>query len=141
MTSLARLTSISTQTLSLLLERQRSQTLPSFNGPDGSPNNSNATLHLEQIRKNLTLIRAGILELERRSNVSAGEKEATKLLRRQFVRMHGMVGTDIGVQGYVVTIVFVFLQLCPPSYHPNKHLHADLKQTSRHPRQHRNASR
>lgn len=86
---LAKLTSLSTQTLSLLLERQRLQTLP------------NATsLHTPQIVKNLEQLRAGILTLEEQEGVS----EATRLLRTQHERMRGMLGTEadtMGVQRYV----------------------------------------
>ncbi|TBU57394.1 hypothetical protein BD310DRAFT_949396 [Dichomitus squalens] len=78
--SLARLTSLSTQTLSLLLERQRLQNIPS----------NSTSLHTPQIVKNLSQLRAGILELEEKEGVS----EATKLLRTQHERMRGMLGGD-----------------------------------------------
>ncbi len=87
--SLAKLTSLSTQTLSLLLERQRLQLLP--NAP---------SLHTPQIVKNLQQLRTGILDLEEREGVS----EATRLLRSQHERMRGMLGTEadtMGVQRYV----------------------------------------
>ena len=67
MTSLAKLTSQSTQTLSLLLERQRLQTISS------GPNN----LHLPQITRNLNQLRTGILELESKE----GGSEASRLLK------------------------------------------------------------
>ncbi|RPD79151.1 hypothetical protein L226DRAFT_543290 [Lentinus tigrinus ALCF2SS1-7] len=82
--SLARLTSLSTQTLSLLLERQRIQTLP------------NATsLHTPQIVKNLQQLRTGILDLEEQAGVS----EATRLLRTQHERMRGMLGSEADAMG------------------------------------------
>ncbi|KAH9960611.1 hypothetical protein BC827DRAFT_1206702 [Russula dissimulans] len=84
--SLAKLTALSTQTLSLLLERQRLQTL-SPAAPTGDTNNS---LHLPQITRNLSQLRVGILELE-----STGDHtEAIALLRNQHVRMRDMVGSD-----------------------------------------------
>lgn len=76
--SLSRLTSLSTQTLSLLLERQRLQSLPS----------NTTSLHTPQIIKNLQQLRAGILDLEEKE----GQSEATKLLRTQHERMRGMLG-------------------------------------------------
>ncbi|KAI0765003.1 hypothetical protein C8Q74DRAFT_1356664 [Fomes fomentarius] len=84
--SLARLTSLSTQTLSLLLERQRLQTLP-----------SNSSLHAPQIVRNLEQLRAGILALEGKDGLT----EATRLLRAQHERMRGMLGAEadsLGVQ-------------------------------------------
>lgn len=90
--SLAKLTSISTKTLSLLLERQRLQTLPSFSNPlsDDSSNGSSNSLHLPQIRKNLAQLRTGIKELEK----SGGGGEAVALLKNQYERMRGMLGDD-----------------------------------------------
>ncbi|RDX54451.1 hypothetical protein OH76DRAFT_962955 [Lentinus brumalis] len=82
--SLAKLTSLSTQTLSLLLERQRLQSLP--NAP---------SLHTPQIVKNLQQLRTGILDLEEREGVS----EATRLLRSQHERMRGMLGTEADTMG------------------------------------------
>ncbi|KAF9451552.1 hypothetical protein P691DRAFT_807409 [Macrolepiota fuliginosa MF-IS2] len=89
--SLARLTSLSTQTLSLLLERQRLQSFPSASlnlnvQPKG--------LHTSQISKNLGQLRAGILEMEGRD----GRTEAVALLRGQYERMKGMLGSDINVE-------------------------------------------
>ncbi|KAG6911005.1 hypothetical protein DXG01_005420 [Tephrocybe rancida] len=93
--SLAKLTSISTLTLSLLLERQRLHTLsPSV----ASPHNSGKaqSLHLPQIRKNLTRLRAGILEAEgSTAGASEGGKEALRLLKGQYERMRGMLGPDV----------------------------------------------
>ena len=88
--SLAKLTALSTQTLSLLLERQRLQSLsPAF--PGGATNSS---LHLPQITRNFAQLRSGILELE-----STGDhSEAVVLLRNQHVRMRGMVGLDAVIE-------------------------------------------
>jgi len=82
MASLAKLTSQSTQTLSLLLERQRLQTL--------TPATSSNSLHLPQIARNLKQLRAGILSLEERD----GPSEAVRLLKSQYERMRGMLGRD-----------------------------------------------
>ncbi|KAJ7100608.1 syntaxin-like protein [Mycena belliarum] len=95
--SLAKLTSISTQTLSLLLERQRLQTLPSYSAqatPAQPAQPSN--LHLAQITQNLNALRTGILSLEARE----GRSEAVGLLRNQHERMRSMLGAreDDGVE-------------------------------------------
>ncbi|OSD07981.1 hypothetical protein PYCCODRAFT_1449103 [Trametes coccinea BRFM310] len=85
MATLAKLTSLSTQTLSLLLERQRLQNLDS------------TSLHTPQIAKNLEQLRAGILDMESREGVS----EASRLLRSQHERMRGMLGAEadaVGIQ-------------------------------------------
>jgi syntaxin 8 len=88
--SLARLTALSTQTLSLLLERQRLQSL----SPAVTEGATNSSLHLPQITRNLALLRSGILELE-----STGDHtEAVVLLRNQHVRMRGMVGSDTVIE-------------------------------------------
>ncbi|KAI0075615.1 hypothetical protein K474DRAFT_1685244 [Panus rudis PR-1116 ss-1] len=86
MASLAKLTSISTQTLSLLLERQRLQTI------SGPPSNS---LHLPQITRNLNQLRSGILELEGKD----GPSEAVRLLKSQYERMRGMLGDEAETAG------------------------------------------
>lgn len=91
MASLARLTSISTQTLSLLLERQRLQTLS---------NPSASSLHIHQITRNMQQLRAGVLDLEEKE----GRSEAVKLVRGQYERMRGMLGSDgetAGIQKWV----------------------------------------
>ncbi|EAU86722.2 soluble N-ethylmaleimide-sensitive factor attachment protein receptor [Coprinopsis cinerea okayama7 len=93
--SLAKLTSISTKTLSLLLERQRLQTLPSFSTPNSplhDPNSSPSTgsLHLTQIKKNLEQLRNGIAAMQAKE----GDSEAVGLLRNQYERMRGMLGSD-----------------------------------------------
>ncbi|KAJ7054065.1 hypothetical protein C8F01DRAFT_493292 [Mycena amicta] len=90
--SLVKLTSISTQTLSLLLERQRFQTLPVYSSdpPPTAPNN------LAQITQNLDALRTGILALEAKD----GRSDALTLLRNQHERMRGMLGPgeDAGVE-------------------------------------------
>jgi syntaxin 8 len=84
--SLPKLTSLSTQTLSLLLERQRLQSLSAnATGP-----RSNTSLHFPQITRNLKQLRVGVLELERKD----GKTEASELLRGQYERMRGMLGVD-----------------------------------------------
>ncbi|KAF5366553.1 hypothetical protein D9758_008991 [Tetrapyrgos nigripes] len=83
--SLAKLTSVSTQTLSLLLERQRVPPSFSTNGNDSS--NGSSSLHLPQITKNMAQLRKGILEMEEKD----GRTEAVKLLRSQYERMRGML--------------------------------------------------
>lgn len=112
--SLAKLTSISTKTLSLLLERQRLQTLPSFNnsGPLGDSSSPNAngsgnSLHLPQIKKNLAALRSGIKEMEAKEG---GRSEAAVLLRNQYERMRGMLGDDAeGIPLYVFLFLLVLL--------------------------------
>lgn len=97
MASLAKLTSISTQTLSLLLERQRLQTL--------SDSTSNHSLHLPQITRNLKQLKAGILALEEKEKENGRTEagaEAVRLLKSQYERMRGMLGVDVpGVERYV----------------------------------------
>lgn len=82
--SLAKLTAVSTKTLSLLLERQRLQTLPS--STSGFSNGS--SLHYPQIKRNLKQLREGILALETKEG---SVSEAAKLLRSQYDRMRGML--------------------------------------------------
>ena len=94
--SLAKLTSVSTQTLSLLLERQRLWSLPSFASSDSTSTRSGST-HVPQIIKNLTQLRAGILELE----ANEGRTEAVALLRSQFERMRSMLGDESNVGRFV----------------------------------------
>ena len=84
--SLPRLTALSTQTLSLLLERQRLQSL----SPNATGLRSSSPLHLPQITRNLKQLRAGVLELEKKE----GRTEASELLRAQYERMKGMLGAD-----------------------------------------------
>lgn len=88
--SLAKLTSVSTKTLSLLLERQRLQNLPPFSGTSSTNSVSNASSHFPQIKRNMTRLREGILELEAKE----GESNATTLLRKQYDRMRGMLGEE-----------------------------------------------
>jgi len=87
--SLAKLTATSTKTLSLLLERQRLQTLPSFSA-NGSTNpaSNGSSLHYPQIKRNLNQLREGILAMEAKEGASS---EAAKLLRNQYDRMRGML--------------------------------------------------
>jgi syntaxin 8 len=88
--SLAKLTALSTQTLSLLLERQRLHSLSPATTADGT----NSSLHLPQITRNLAQLRSGIMDLE-----SSGEhSEAVALLRNQHVRMRDMVGSDVVIE-------------------------------------------
>jgi hypothetical protein len=146
--SLAKLTSLSTQTLSLLLERQRLQSIPQFQSSSSQPPNSGSTslnLHLPQITRNLNQLRKGILELE--SKNVAGNGEAAGLLRNQYRRMRGMLGGDaesLGIQTWVLSLIhfrihgklhFVLVGLHPawiqslhqyhrtlPHLHPGPHL-------------------
>lgn len=90
--SLAKLTAISTSTLSLLLERQRLQTLPQYTSQTSNP------LHIPQITRNLRQLKAGILALE----ASEGRTEAVTLLRSQYGRMRGMLGEDADRAGIEV---------------------------------------
>jgi len=83
--SLAKLTAVSTKTLSLILERQRLQALPSYSS-DGNSNGS--SLHYPQIKRNLNQLREGILALEGKEGSST---DATKLLQSQYERMRGML--------------------------------------------------
>ena len=89
--SLPRLTSLSTQTLTLLLERQRLQSLSgSAESSVSLPSSS-----LAQITRNLTQLRAGIHELEGQCGGGAtANAEASQLLREQFDRMRDMMGGD-----------------------------------------------
>lgn len=99
--SLAKLTSLSTQTLSLLLERQRIQSLPT------SPGTSTPSLHLRQITKNLQRLREGILELRQ---TDGSFSEAVDLLSSQYDRMRAMIGPDAdanGITAYVSSPVSI----------------------------------
>ncbi|KAG6826157.1 hypothetical protein H0H92_000929 [Tricholoma furcatifolium] len=120
--SLAKLTSISTLTLSLLLERQRLHAISPSPQPHVPLDNSSGagtpqahTLHLTQITKNLARLKAGILALESEAEQSVGNgkaqvtgtgtgkaqgrdprmDEALRLLRAQHERMRGMLGEDV----------------------------------------------
>jgi len=81
--SLAKLTAVSTKTLSLILERQRLKALSSSDGTT-----SGSTLHYPQIKRSLNQVREGILALEAKEGSSA---DATRLLRSQYERMRGML--------------------------------------------------
>ncbi|EJD37666.1 hypothetical protein AURDEDRAFT_116745 [Auricularia subglabra TFB-10046 SS5] len=80
MSALARLTHISTQTLTLLLERQRLEALGQAPPPSTT----------SQITRNLGQLRAGVLEMEQAG--SAGD--AARVLREQYERMRAMLGPD-----------------------------------------------
>ncbi|KAI6129314.1 syntaxin-like protein [Pisolithus croceorrhizus] len=76
MSSVARLTAITTSTLSLLRERQRLQA-------------THPTLHLQQIVSNLRLLRAGVIEAE-----SQGVDDVAGPLRGQYERLIEMLGEE-----------------------------------------------
>ncbi|KAI6157273.1 syntaxin-like protein [Pisolithus tinctorius] len=77
MSSTAKLTAITTSTLSLLLERQRLQT-------------THPTLHLQQIVSNLRVLRAGVIEAQ-----SQGDDDADAgPLRGQYERLIEMLGEE-----------------------------------------------
>jgi syntaxin 8 len=103
--SLAKLTSISTQTLSLLLERQRMQTLPSYSS-QANDTSKPTNLHLPQITLNLNSLRTGILALEAKE----GRSDAVTLLRNQHERMRSMLGAgeDDGVERFVAVVYLAF---------------------------------
>jgi len=86
--SLAKLTAVSTKTLSLILERQRLQSLPSYSS---DKNSNGSSLHYPQIKRNLNQLREGILALETKEGSST---DATKLLRSQYERMRGMLWVE-----------------------------------------------
>ncbi|KIJ58063.1 hypothetical protein HYDPIDRAFT_103340 [Hydnomerulius pinastri MD-312] len=74
-----KLTSLTTSTLSLLLERQRlSATHP--------------TLHLSQIVSNLRSIRSGVIELQ--TSQGGNDDGALEALRGQYERLRGMLGEE-----------------------------------------------
>jgi len=88
--TLPKLTSLSTQTLTLLLERQRLQSISST---------SPSTLHLQRITQNLRNLHTGILALQSQTLLpgvgeSPGEGEAVVSLRAQYERMRGMFGEE-----------------------------------------------
>jgi len=90
--TLPRLTSLSNQTLTLLLERQRLQSLSGFTKSTiALPSSS-----LSQIMRNLSQLRTGLQDLEQqRPNGSTGtDDETTRLLRAQYGRMRDMMGTE-----------------------------------------------
>ncbi|KAI6044545.1 syntaxin-like protein [Pisolithus marmoratus] len=76
MSSTAKLTAITTSTLSLLLERQRLQ-------------GTHPTLHLQQIISNLRLLRAGVIEAQ-----SQGDDAVAGPLRGQYERLVEMLGEE-----------------------------------------------
>lgn len=82
--SLTRLSALSSQTLSLLLERQRLQTLGKT--PPAS--------QLANVKRNLELLREGILAVEREQEEGGGVEEKSKVgaLRGQWERARRMLG-------------------------------------------------
>lgn len=80
----ARLSQLSSRTLSLVLERQR---LASF-----SPGGTLPTSQLTQITRNLTQLRDGILEQEESFGYEA--VDPLKQVRQQWSRMRAMLGED-----------------------------------------------
>src|ERR1700722_3135628 len=86
-----KLTSLSTHTLSLLLERQRLQTLPAFTSSSTTPR----SLHVIQIAKNLEQLYHDIRELE----AEEGPSEAVELSKNQYERLRAMFGKDADLQG------------------------------------------
>jgi len=107
--SLAKLTSLATQTLSLLLERQRLQSIPQYQSSSTSTSiSTSSNLHLPQIKRNLNQLRAGILELDSKDASAGGgvngAGEAIGLLKNQYGRMRAMLGEDadsLGIERYV----------------------------------------
>ncbi|KAI6026502.1 syntaxin-like protein [Pisolithus microcarpus] len=95
MSSAARLTAITTSTLSLLRERQRLQT-------------THPTLHLQQIVSNLRLLRAGVIEAE-----SQGVDDIAGPLRAQYERLLEILGEEEARKA-----VYPFLHL-RPLHHPH----------------------
>ena len=118
--SLAKLTAVSTKTLSLLLERQRLQTLPTFSANGSTnPSSTSSSLHYPQIKKNLKQLREGILEMEAKEGSSS---EAAKLLRNQYDRMRGMLLEEerAEIPGLVLSrasfmAVYALLLFCNPT--------------------------
>jgi len=93
--SLAKLTSLSTQTLSLLLERQRIQSLLT------APGTYTSSSHQRQITKNLQELRVGILELRQ---TDGSFSEAADLLSGQYDRMRAMLGREADANGITVYV-------------------------------------
>ncbi|KIJ56378.1 hypothetical protein M422DRAFT_23656 [Sphaerobolus stellatus SS14] len=83
--TLPRLTSLSTQTLTLLLERQRLQSLSTSESTISLPSSS-----LAHITRNLNQLRTGIYALEEQRT----HPDAVKALRAQYARMREMLGAD-----------------------------------------------
>ena len=80
MSSHPKLTSLTTTTLSLLLERQRLQS-------------THPTLHLTQIVANLRTLRSGVISLQDASDAGSGD-DGTEALREQYERLRGMLGEE-----------------------------------------------
>ena len=113
--SLAKLTAVSTKTLSLLLERQRLQTLPSYstNAPGSNVGSNGSSLHYPQIKRNLGQLRVGILALEAKEGSTA---EAAKLLRNQYDRMRAMLWEEERAE--IPGLVFISFYFCSVSSAP-----------------------
>lgn len=105
--SLAKLTSLSTQTLSLLLDHQRLKTLPSFSSASPSNTPEFGGSSLLRITRNLEQLRSGILALEAKD----GQSEAVKLLRNQYERMRGMLGGEGNVERCIAFLFLTFEEL------------------------------
>ncbi|KAF8546865.1 hypothetical protein OG21DRAFT_1490748 [Imleria badia] len=80
MSSHPKLTSLTTTTLSLLLERQRLQS-------------THPTLHLAQIVSNLRTLRSGVITLQDASDAGSGD-DGVEALREQYERLRGMLGEE-----------------------------------------------
>ena len=78
-----KLTSLTTATLSLLLERQRLQS-------------THPTLHLAQIAANLRTLRSGVTALQDASDAGSapGDDDSIAALRGQYERLRGMLGEE-----------------------------------------------
>lgn len=81
MPSEAKLTSLTTSTLSLLLERQRLQS-------------THPTLHLVQIVTNLRTLRSGVIALQDTTTTNEHEEDSVAALRGQYERLRGMLGEE-----------------------------------------------
>ncbi|KAH7926614.1 hypothetical protein BV22DRAFT_1032747 [Leucogyrophana mollusca] len=87
--SLAKLTSLSTQTLSLLLERERLPAAP--------------TLHLAQVTQNMRALRTGIGALAEGTGPPHPDVEQ---LRVQYERMRGMLGEETAAAAGIESLSF-----------------------------------
>jgi hypothetical protein len=126
--SLARLTSLSTQALTSLLERQR---LASFSRTPTSPTQDVSRPGVDptpQTTRNLKLLREGILEYERQQTEGDASlsrlasrtrrrqvEDETRELRDQFRRMRSMLACpDDIVEEYVARIIYLSTKVSPP---------------------------
>jgi len=83
--SYTKLTSLTTTTLSLLLERQRLQL-------------THPTLHLSQIVANLRTLRSGVISLQDASAGFGNGADGVTALRSQYERLRSMLGEDEAVK-------------------------------------------